>query len=70
MTECIAARAPGERRWGTVVSLRKLAEQVLSLDLQQSPRGQSVGTVTVPTGRTFISVARELKEKGPASRQH
>ena len=53
-----------------MVSLRKLAEQVLSLDLQQSPRGQSVGTVTVPTGRTFISVARELKEKGPASRQH
>ena len=64
MTECIAARAPGQPRWGTVVSLRKLAEQPLSLDLQQSPRGQSVGTVTVPAGRTFISVARELKEKG------
>ena len=63
MTECIAARAPGEPRWGTVVSLRKLAEQPLRLDLQQEPQGESVGTVTVPAARTFISVARELREK-------
>ena len=25
MTECIAARAPGQPRWGTLVSLRQLA---------------------------------------------
>lgn len=63
MTECIAARAPGEARWGTVVSLRKLAEQPLRLDLQQDRQRKSVGKVTVPAGRSFISVARELREK-------
>jgi hypothetical protein len=63
MTECIAARAPGQPRWGTVVSLRKLAEQPLRLDLQRDAQGDSLGTVTVPAGRTFISVARELREK-------
>lgn len=63
MTECIAARAPGQPRWGTLVSLRQLAKQPLRLDLRQDPQRESVGKVTVPAGRTFISVARELREK-------
>ncbi len=68
MTECIAARVPAQLRWGTLVSLRKLAKrQSLRANLERDPStvppGAPLGTVTVPAGRTFIEVARELRAK-------
>jgi FAD/FMN-containing dehydrogenase len=74
MTECISARAPGDpEKWGTLVDMSEFvtlhdgtgAPDTNTLRVIPDPdatKGQ--GTVTVPAGRTFISVARELREKG------
>lgn len=72
MTECISARAAGlPERWGTLVDMTGLTtlrdrtggEGQNSLRVVPVP-GKLEARVTVPAGRTFISVARELQEKG------
>jgi FAD/FMN-containing dehydrogenase len=56
VTPCMAARAPGSaERWGTLVDMSQL-KGPLKVD-------EAAGTVTVPAGRTFIDVSRELWEK-------
>jgi FAD/FMN-containing dehydrogenase len=71
MTECISAKAVGDStRWGTLVDMTGLTtlrdgtggEGKDSLKVIPRPDGKE-GRVTVPAGRTFISVARELQEK-------
>ena len=72
MTPCISARAAGggPERWGTLVDMTGLTTlrdgtgepDTNSLKVIPDPDGKQ-GKVTVPAGRTFISVARELNEK-------
>ncbi|MGB8436132.1 MAG: hypothetical protein WCE38_17915, partial [Burkholderiales bacterium] len=71
MTDCISAKAVGDSdRWGTLVDMTGLTtlrdgtggEGKDSLKVIPRPDGKE-GRVTVPAGRTFISVARELQEK-------
>jgi hypothetical protein len=68
MTECISARGRGgAERWGTLVDMTGLV--TLRADHPRAP-GKSLHidrdaqgvTVTVPAGRTFIDVARELRK--------
>ena len=66
MTPCMSAEAPGaagsKRRWGTLVDMTRMTGLPDGSSLRLETRnGQS--TVTVPAGRTFIGVARELRRK-------
>ena len=77
MTPCMSAEAPSgagsPRRWGTLVETTRLvrlrdrtgAPGEHSLRVIPDPGGRRMGTVTVPAGRTFISVARELDAMSP-----
>ena len=56
VTACMAARAPGSpERWGTAIDMTRLTGPI-RVD-------QQAGTVTVPAGRIFIDVARELRDE-------
>jgi choline dehydrogenase len=64
MTPCMSASAPGEdpERWGTLVDMTRMTRLPDGSKLRFDARdGQP--TVTVPAGRTFIDVARELRHK-------
>ncbi|HKA42660.1 MAG TPA: FAD-binding oxidoreductase [Burkholderiales bacterium] len=71
MTPCMSAAAPraasSPQRWGTIVDMTGLTRLRGSggdsLRLIPDADGKR-GTVTVPAGRTFISVARELGAQG------
>jgi FAD/FMN-containing dehydrogenase len=70
MTECISARARASQRWGTLVDLSGYKSLC---DEQGRPTGETLRlgrdekgfTVTVPAGRRFIDVARELSREDP-----
>jgi hypothetical protein len=60
MTRCMQAKL--DEKWGTAVDMRlftKLSGDGKSLRVKQTKDGY---TVTVPAGRTFIEVARELRD--------
>ena len=59
MTPCMAAKR-GED-WGTAVDMRRFTELRNGRALEVHRSGDGV-TVTVPAGRTFIEVARELRD--------
>jgi hypothetical protein len=71
MTPCISAQAPGVAggppRWGTLVDMTAFTRL---RDAAGQPTGDTLrvdraaGTATVPAGRTFIEVARELSAQG------
>jgi len=73
MTPCIAAQAVSEpgrpERWGTLVDMTAIATLRSERAAREPPewlrverRGNET-TVTVPAGRTFIDVSRELQRK-------
>src|SRR5512134_350158 len=76
MTPCMSAEAPREAglplRWGTVVEMTRL---IRLRDGTGGPGDNSLrvipdpdegwGTVTIPAGRTFLSVAQELNQQEP-----
>src|SRR5262245_27185414 len=76
MTPCISAQAgPGgaaARGWGTIVDMTGIdrlrdgsgGPGTRSLRVVPAADGKS-GTVTIPAGRTFIGVARELDAMAP-----
>jgi FAD/FMN-containing dehydrogenase len=69
MTPCIKAQAVGEpARWGTLVNMTGLDRLRDTQAARESPDWLRVDdssmTVTVPAGRTFIDVARALRERG------
>lgn len=74
MTMCMSAQAPDTARatkWGTLVDMTNFttlrdgsgAPGTRSLEVTADASTET-GTVTVPAGRTFVDVARELNEKG------
>ena len=57
MTACMAARAVGGAKWGTAVDMTGLTGP---LSVRREPGNI---TVTVPAGRTFFDVSRELRDE-------
>jgi choline dehydrogenase len=65
MTPCMSAQAPGAapQRWGTLVDMTGLTRLRDGSSLRVETRGNET-TITVPAGRTFIDVAREVQGHG------
>jgi len=62
MTPCIAASTPeGVSRWGTLVDMSEMTKLRNDQTMRIESRDGST-LVTVPAGRTFIEVAKELRE--------
>lgn len=64
MTPCMSAEAPGgaPSRWGTLVDMTRMTRLPDGSSLRFETHGDKAA-VTVPAGRTFIDVARELRQK-------
>jgi FAD/FMN-containing dehydrogenase len=65
MTPCMSAMAPDgtPAHWGTLVDMTGLTRFSDGSSLRIETRGGET-TITVPAGRTFIDVAREVRERG------